>query len=1643
MNSPIKAQLLNFSHLKLSQKTKQTGLLLVMLGFTIFLMAQNKPKKMPLRDRIDLAMKQEFEMTKDPKLNFVPRYGLLEEAQKMKRAIQTRSAPPIVWNERGPDNVGGRTRAILVDKTNPNNVFAGSVGGGLWRLNNANTATPHWTQVNDFFNNLAVSCIAQNPITTTEMYFGTGEGFFNSYGLRGLGIWKSTNSGANWVQLASTNNNEDFYFVNKIVITKTGTLLAATGVGYAEGWSGNGGIMRSTDGGLTWTRTLSSSTHDLELAANGHIYAACTSVGMYKSTDDGQNWVLQTGGLPTVDFERIELATAPSNANVVYAIYDFGYNDQRIFKTIDGSTTWIAKTTPVVNGFETMASGQGWYDLIAAVDPNNPSRLYVGGIGIFMSDNSGDTWTHIGGHYTGSINQIHPDQHAIVFQEGSSSVIYFGNDGGIYRTSNGDVALPATKAINKGYNVTQYYAAALHPNPGSNYFLAGAQDNGTQKYQVWGVNTTTEATGGDGTYCHIDQDNPKIQITSYQNNEINVSKDSGATWSYIGGGGNRLFFINPTDYDDATNVLYGPYESGEFFYVTEIGTNNNFYSQTVTEFNNTKPTAVKVSPNVANRIYFALRDGQIIRIDDAHSSSRSITVMGKPVSGSGWVSSIEVKEGDENYMIMTFSNYGVESVWSSTDAGLNWINVEGNLPNMPIRCAIFAPDGSGKVLLGTELGVWMNDNALSAVGTIWSPINTGLPNVRVDMLLKRKSGNNSDKLVLAATHGRGVYSTNSFFSALPTFTCDVPQATGIKVNNIKGTTASLVWDFTSAATSYTVQYREAATTTSVRTSRIPSLSNVKQIRTNKGLQYAWTNGSASGRERGDGAGGNEATQGALTEEWSNKLNVTNNSAELSGLSLNTLYEFQISPVCGPSTPPPPANLSVAPINTFKTTGVPTCGKIATGLGVWRYAYPATTTMYWNYDPDVKGYNVEWRKAGTSDPWLSDFTPYNDYDRYNYSLDILPGTNYEFRVKTICLNDLESQPSEVFVFSSLPAACGTKLTITANTILSNAAYLSWNAAYTEGYVLAYRKVGDAAWLYRSFTNLTSMELDGLTPNTNYECKIKPTCEEGIDIYSDIITFKTPVASCENALVTGMNVTALTQTSATMAWNAVPNATSYNLTVIGLQDPYSVVVAGTSKTITIPADNFTWSIYDFRVTPNCQNTTVDYTQTTEAFTIGSNCPNALPALHSWKSIVTPTTARVHWGKSLNANQYMVRYRPATFGTGKWVEWIHAGTTTNSNQLYYDIVGLSPHTTYDYTVVACDTAEFYWHFIYHTVTTADAIHPCGVPTNLTATSVTGTSANFSWTAVVGASSYVLEYKLPTATTWTTVNLATNSHSLSGINPLTTYDIRIKSNCSATAIDGYVSTSITTLASSTTISLKAFLQGPYDVVTGKMKDNLRSLNLIPTTEPYTALGFIHKGGGGNETVNSSIFTLTGDNAIIDWVFIELRDATTPATVLYTRSALIQADGDIVDTDGVSPLSFTAPQGSYFIAIKHRNHLGMRTATAIPFTGSSQSLNFTDGTTLTFGTNTVKNLGNAKFGLWAGNVVQDNKLSYLGLNNDRLPIYNRIGASSLTATVTGYHVEDVNMDGIVKYLGSNNDRLIIYINLGAAGLTATLLGQF
>lgn len=255
---------------------------------------------------------------------------------------------------------------------------------------------------------------------------------------------------------------------------------------------------------------------------------------------------------------------------------------------------------------------------------------------------------------------------------------------------------------------------------------------------------------------------------------------------------------------------------------------------------------------------------------------------------------------------------------------------------------------------------------------------------------------------------------------------------------------------------------------------------------------------------------------------------------------------------------------------------------------------------------------------------------------------------------------------------------------------------------------------------------------------------------------------------------------------------------------------------------------------------------------------------------------------------------------------------------------------------------------------------------------------------------------------------------------------------NRDANNITARITGPCSTVANTVSVPIKMMLEGPYDGVS-RMRDDLRASSLLPTTEPYTSLGFTHVGGGG-ETVLPSVFTTTGDNAIVDWVLVELRSATTPATVVATRSALLQRDGDVVGLDGLSTLTMNAAGGNYHVAVRHRNHLGIMTSSPVTLGATSGAIDFRSAALGTWGTEARKTMTGAMC-LWAGNVFSDGTVSvlkYVGASNDRDPILVAIGGVVPTAVISGYMREDVNLSGFVKYAGSDNDRDPILVNIGS-----------
>jgi hypothetical protein len=233
--------------------------------------------------------------------------------------------------------------------------------------------------------------------------------------------------------------------------------------------------------------------------------------------------------------------------------------------------------------------------------------------------------------------------------------------------------------------------------------------------------------------------------------------------------------------------------------------------------------------------------------------------------------------------------------------------------------------------------------------------------------------------------------------------------------------------------------------------------------------------------------------------------------------------------------------------------------------------------------------------------------------------------------------------------------------------------------------------------------------------------------------------------------------------------------------------------------------------------------------------------------------------------------------------------------------------------------------------------------------------------------------------------------------------------------------------------INAKVMLQGaattvnnPYALnADGMMRADITAM--LPTAQPYTALGY------ANVTVKAGTpnFTGAGNNAIVDWVLVELRSSAASATVLARHAGLLQKDGDIVDIDGVSPLSIEVNSGNYFVSVRHRNHLGAMTAAAISLTGTATTVDFTNPTTVTYGTYAQVTIGGKNL-LWAGNANTNNNVIAQGANSDRSTVTNSVTGTGANATgtnayiLTGYSTTDVNMDGKSIAKGTNADNTFI-----------------
>ncbi len=746
-------------------------------------MTKKELKKIPKKDRPDLAAELDFLLTMDPELkrpaperiaDFLKKKAQDKIGNQNKMAQQPPGSETFPWIERGPNNVGGRTRAIMFDPNDStySKVWAGGVTGGLWYNNNIYNSNSEWQGVSQLWENIPISSICSDPQDPQIFYAGTGEGFGGRSGV-GAGIWKTTDAGTTWDLLPTT---VDYKIINDLIMRQEGdTSVLYIASDRMSGYQGSGssssfgirGLFKSTDGGDTFTEieynnNSITSPSDLELGTDNTLWVATVSEsGRIFSLSDTLNATLDYVNSGIFLGDRVEIATAPSDSNYLYAIVEANSKVSGIFRTTDHGSTWDTLTEPIDSdgGIDNddFSRGQAWYDLIIQVDPNDKETVLTGAINVFKSVNGGTTWqkqSQWWGPGAGGFPYIHADQHNIIFKPGSSDTVLFANDGGVFLTKSMTSAGTVITDANKEYNVTQFYACDISPTSGQNLYLAGAQDNGTQLFQSAGMNSTTEAYGGDGGYCFIDKLDSDYRIVSYVYNNYYLSEGSGYDpfLNEETGG----YFINPAGYDSNVGTLYATRNTGNI-YRAQIG-----YTDYISISGMGKATHFSISDysdEDSSTVFIGTVTGQIFKLENAAEADFTYTNITASAMPNGSVSCIAIGSSEDE-LLATFSNYGVNSVWYTNNGGDTWTNVEGDLPDMPVRWALFNPANWGEVILATELGVWTTPN-IQFPSVAWTQSINGMENVRVNMLRLRQS----DYQVVAATFGRGLFTSDGFAEA--------------------------------------------------------------------------------------------------------------------------------------------------------------------------------------------------------------------------------------------------------------------------------------------------------------------------------------------------------------------------------------------------------------------------------------------------------------------------------------------------------------------------------------------------------------------------------------------------------------------------------------------------------------------------------------------------------------------------------------------------------------------------------------------------------------------------------------------------------------------------------------------------------------
>jgi len=661
---------------------------------------------------------------------------------------------PVQWTWLGPGNIGGRLRAVLIDPANPQRIWTGSAGGGVFYSDTAGSA---WQPRNGLLTMLGCGCMALDPTNSNHLYFGSGEGFFdavmgssNTAILRGAGIFESIDAGVTWTRILST-STPDWYFVNRLAFQPGNALvmLAATA----------SGIWRSTDGGQTWSQRTTTRTLDLDFHPTDPLRAvAGREDGRAQWTvDGGLTWsTVQISAIAT----RVELAYARSNPLTVFATVSDTSWFVHVWRSLDGGQTWAQRSTQSIGTYSL-------YNNALWVDPTNANNLVYGGVQLYRSTDAGATRSQF---TTGS----HPDYHVIVEHPGYNGTtnkrIYTGDDGGLHTIADWQVGSWST--LNNGLGVTQFYGAAM--NPVSGVMIAGAQDNGTNRYNGNPNAWTYNVIGGDGTFCAADQTDPNYFYGSYQHFGAQRSSNAGVNWTDIRGAttGDIGFNFAPYFLLDPNNQNRMLACGRALWRTTNVKTG---VPPTWVQIKAPRscPTIVQTPPQDhfadnpycnlstaqialgnADIVWVGHNDGEVYRTANSTAPVPAWTLID---SAGGqlpdrWVSSIAIDPSNHQRVILSFMGYTPDNLWETTDNGVTWHTIDGSgsgaLPDLPVSWVLMHRVLHDLLFVATDLGLFHSTNG----GASWAPVAGGPVNVCIDQLIWK-----NDRELLCVTHGRGVY----------------------------------------------------------------------------------------------------------------------------------------------------------------------------------------------------------------------------------------------------------------------------------------------------------------------------------------------------------------------------------------------------------------------------------------------------------------------------------------------------------------------------------------------------------------------------------------------------------------------------------------------------------------------------------------------------------------------------------------------------------------------------------------------------------------------------------------------------------------------------------------------------------------------